>query len=49
MAKEIAHEGVLNEVFKATDSEMHENGILFPYKGDELVGITILEASKRRK
>ena len=80
MAKEIAHESVLNEVFKATphllkfpvakmwidydkeadvlyiifnrpqkatDSEMHENGILFRYKGDELVGITILEASKR--
>ena len=80
MAKEIAQEGVLNEVFKATphllkfpvakmridydkeadvlyisfnrpqkatDSEMLENGILLRYKGDELVGITILEASKR--
>jgi len=33
---------------KATDSEMLENGILFRYKGDELVGITVLDASKRR-
>ncbi|NMX21943.1 hypothetical protein C5S30_05835 [ANME-1 cluster archaeon GoMg4] len=32
---------------KATDSEMLENGILLRYKGDELVGITVLEASKR--
>jgi uncharacterized protein YuzE len=31
---------------KATDSEMLENGILLRYKGEELVGITILEASK---
>ena len=80
MAKEIAQEGVLEEVFKATphllkfpvakmwidydeeadvhyisfkrpqkatDSEMLDNGILLRYKGKELVGITVLEASKR--
>ena len=34
---------------KATDSEMRENGILFRYKAKELVGITVLDASKRRK
>ena len=33
---------------KATDSEMLENGILLRYRGKELVGITVLEASKRR-
>lgn len=32
---------------RATDSEMLENGILLRYKGDELDGITIMEASKR--
>ena len=32
---------------KATDSEMLENGILLRHKEDELVGVTILEASKR--
>lgn len=32
---------------RATDSEMLENGVLLRYKGDELVGITILEVSKR--
>lgn len=32
---------------KATDSEMLENGILLRYKDDELVGITVLNASKR--
>jgi len=32
---------------RATDSEMLKNGILFRYKGDELVGTTILDASKR--
>jgi len=32
---------------KATDSEMLENGILLRYKDEELVGITVLEASKR--
>lgn len=80
MAKDLVHEAVLEEVFKATphllkfpvakmwidydkeadvlyisfnrpqkatDSEMLENGILLRYKDDELVGITVLEASKR--
>lgn len=32
---------------KATDSEMLENGVLLRYKDNELVGITVLEASKR--
>lgn len=32
---------------KATDSEMTKEGILLRYKGKELVGITILDASKR--
>ena len=32
---------------KATDTEMTEDGILLRYKDDELVGITILDASKR--
>ena len=32
---------------KATDSEMLESGILVRYRGDEIVGLTILEASKR--
>ena len=32
---------------KATDSEMLDNGVLLRYKGDKLVGMTILEASKR--
>jgi len=32
---------------KATDSEMLENGILLRYRGEEIVGITVLEASKR--
>ena len=32
---------------KATDSEMLKNGVLLRYKGTELVGITVLEASKR--
>ena len=32
---------------KTTDSEMLENGILLRHKEDELVGITVLEASKR--
>lgn len=32
---------------RATDSEMQENGILLRYKDDELVGLTILDASKR--
>ena len=32
---------------KATDSEMTPDGILHRYRGKKLVGITILEASKR--
>ncbi|MGE5343933.1 MAG: DUF2283 domain-containing protein [Candidatus Omnitrophota bacterium] len=32
---------------KATDSEMTKNGILLRYKGKELVGMTILDASQR--
>jgi len=32
---------------KSTESQMLENGILLRYKDKELVGITILEASKR--
>jgi uncharacterized protein YuzE len=30
---------------KATDSVMTEDGILLRYRGDRLVGITVLEAS----
>jgi uncharacterized protein YuzE len=32
---------------KATDSEMSKDGILYRYRGEKLVGITILDASKR--
>jgi uncharacterized protein YuzE len=32
---------------KATDSEMTKNGILLRYKKDELVGVTIMDASQR--
>ncbi len=32
---------------EATDTEMVNDGILLRYKGDELIGITILDASKR--
>jgi uncharacterized protein YuzE len=32
---------------KATDSEMRDDGVLLRYKREKLVGITILEASKR--
>ena len=32
---------------RATDSEMLDNGVLRRYKENELVGITVLEASKR--
>ncbi|MCX7794409.1 MAG: DUF2283 domain-containing protein [Thermodesulfovibrionales bacterium] len=32
---------------KATDSEMTDDGILLRYKENELVGITVLDASKR--
>lgn len=32
---------------KATDSKMLDNGILLRYRGEKLVGITVLEASQR--
>jgi uncharacterized protein YuzE len=32
---------------KATDTEMTDEGILLRYRGDQLVGITVLEASTR--
>ena len=32
---------------QATDTEMSEEGILLLYQGDELVGITVLDASTR--
>jgi uncharacterized protein YuzE len=32
---------------KATDTEMTKEGILLRYKDNELVGITVLDASKR--
>ena len=35
------------ESLKATESEMRDDGVLLRYKGNELIGITILEASKR--
>ena len=31
----------------ATDSELNENGVLTRYRGDRLVGVTILNARKR--
>lgn len=34
---------------QATDTEMTEEGVLLRYKDDELVGITILEASSRTR
>jgi len=33
---------------KATDSEMLKGGILIRYRGDQVVGLTILEASQRK-
>jgi len=32
---------------KATDSEMLDNGVILRYRDGELVGITVLDASKR--
>lgn len=32
---------------QATDSEMLENGVLVRYRDNEVVGLTILDASKR--
>ena len=40
----------LNRPQQATDTELLEDqGILLRYRGKELVGVTVLEASKRRK
>lgn len=36
-----------NRPQRATDSEMLDNGIILRYKDDDIVGVTILEASKR--
>jgi len=32
---------------KATDTEMTEDGLLMRYRGEELVGVTVLDASTR--
>lgn len=32
---------------RATDSEMLEDGVLLRYRGEELVGMTVLDVSKR--
>ena len=34
---------------KATESEMLEDGVILRYRGDKMVGLTILDASKREK
>jgi uncharacterized protein YuzE len=34
---------------KATDSEMLEDGVILRYRRDKMVGLTILDASKREK
>ena len=34
---------------KATDTETTEDGLLLRYRGEELVGITVLDASTRSK
>ena len=34
---------------KASDSEMLDNGMIVRYRGNQIVGLTILEASKRDK
>lgn len=36
-----------NRPQKATDSEMLDNGILLRYNKDQLVGVSVLDASKR--
>lgn len=33
---------------QATDSEMLKEGILVRYKGEKIIGLTILDASKRK-
>ncbi len=32
---------------KATDSVLHDDGVLLRYRGKKLVGVTVFEASKR--
>ena len=34
---------------KATDSEMLDDGLIVRYRGDKMVGLTFLDASKREK
>jgi uncharacterized protein YuzE len=34
---------------KATDSEMLDDGVILRYRGDKMVGLTVLDASKREK
>ena len=34
---------------KATESEMLEDGVIIRYRGDKMVGLTILDASKREQ
>ncbi len=34
---------------KATDSEMLKSGILIRYRGDQIVGLTVLDASQRKE
>ena len=34
---------------KATDSEMLEDGVILRYRGEKMVGLTVLDASKREK
>ncbi len=34
---------------RSTHSELRDDGIIFDYRGNRLVGITILEASRPRK
>ena len=36
-----------NRPQKATDSKMLDNGILMRYRDEQIVGITVLDASKR--
>jgi uncharacterized protein YuzE len=35
------------EEASSTHSEMREHGVIFDYKGNDLVGVTILDASQR--
>jgi len=34
---------------KATESEMLDDGVILRYRGNKMVGLTILDASKREK